>query len=443
MTSSPQPDRTPASELVRTEARALLELAMRLDGPMQCAFARATELVADAASRGKRVIVLGMGKSGLIARKIAATLCSTGTPAHFLHPAEARHGDLGMIAAGDLMIALSASGETEELLRILPAIARFQEAYQLDALPNNQQFQVLYNIAVMQIQSEKYDDALKTLADWFKVTGAQKSEAYALQANAYYRLDKYQESVDAMKKALSLTDKPNESYYQILMASYAQLEQYDEAAKVLEQQLAKNPGDVKLTTQLATVYVKGKQDQKAVDLLVAAKQKGLLTSESDYKLMGQLYDQLDKPKEGAAVLAEGFSKNIIKPSFEMYKLLGDSYALANDDAHAIEAYGKASALAKDGNVDYVRGSLLMNNDRMKEAVEALRQAIAKGSLKQPGEAQLILGDAENNVDNTPAAIAAWEKAKAYPSTRQMAEQRLKNHKGGKGPVVVKKGKTPG
>jgi len=323
------------------------------------------------------------------------------------------------------------------------AIARFQEAYQLDALPNNQQFQVLYNIAVMQIQSEKYDDALKTLADWFKVTGAQKSEAYALQANAYYRLDKYQESVDAMKKALSLTDKPNESYYQILMASYAQLEQYDEAAKVLEQQLAKNPGDVKLTTQLATVYVKGKQDQKAVDLLVAAKQKGLLTSESDYKLMGQLYDQLDKPKEGAAVLAEGFSKNIIKPSFEMYKLLGDSYALANDDAHAIEAYGKASALAKDGNVDYVRGSLLMNNDRMKEAVEALRQAIAKGSLKQPGEAQLILGDAENNVDNTSAAIAAWEKAKAYPSTRQMAEQRLKNHKGGKGPVVVKKGKTPG
>jgi len=124
MTSSPQPDRTPASELVRTEARALLELAMRLDGPMQCAFARATELVADAASRGKRVIVLGMGKSGLIARKIAATLCSTGTPAHFLHPAEARHGDLGMIAAGDLMIALSASGETEELLELLPMLER-------------------------------------------------------------------------------------------------------------------------------------------------------------------------------------------------------------------------------------------------------------------------------------------------------------------------------
>ena len=119
-----QTERTEPAELVRTEARALLELAMRLDGPMAAPFARATELVVAAAGRGSRVIVLGMGKSGLIARKIAATLRSTGTPAHFLHPAEALHGDLGMIAAGDVVVALSASGETEELLTLLPALQR-------------------------------------------------------------------------------------------------------------------------------------------------------------------------------------------------------------------------------------------------------------------------------------------------------------------------------
>lgn len=119
-----QTERTGPAELVRTEARALLELAMRLDGPMQGAFARAVELMVDAAAGGHRVIVLGMGKSGLIARKIAATLCSTGTAAHFLHPAEARHGDLGMVAAGDVVVALSASGETEELLDLLPALVR-------------------------------------------------------------------------------------------------------------------------------------------------------------------------------------------------------------------------------------------------------------------------------------------------------------------------------
>jgi len=119
-----QLERTDAAEVVRAEARALLELAMRLDGPMLAPFARAAELVVEAAARGKRVIVLGMGKSGLIARKIAATLCSTGTPAHFLHPAEALHGDLGMIATGDIVVALSLSGETEDLLALLPALQR-------------------------------------------------------------------------------------------------------------------------------------------------------------------------------------------------------------------------------------------------------------------------------------------------------------------------------
>lgn len=124
MASSTKAEETRPSELVRTEARALLELAMRLDGPMAAPFARAVELVLKAAAGGHRAILLGMGKSGLIARKIAATLCSTGTPAHFLHPAEALHGDLGMITAGDVVVALSASGETEELLALLPALLR-------------------------------------------------------------------------------------------------------------------------------------------------------------------------------------------------------------------------------------------------------------------------------------------------------------------------------
>src|ERR1035437_6440345 len=123
-TMTTEMERTRASELVRTEARALLELAMRLDGPMLEPFARAVELAVETAGRGNRVILLGMGKSGLIARKIAATLCSTGTPAHFLHPADALHGDLGMVAAGDVVVALSSSGETEEVLALLPAFGR-------------------------------------------------------------------------------------------------------------------------------------------------------------------------------------------------------------------------------------------------------------------------------------------------------------------------------
>jgi len=305
------------------------------------------------------------------------------------------------------------------------AIKQFRAAYDADALPNNSHFTLLYQIAQLQVQDEKYQDSLTTLDEFFKATGGvNKAEAYALQGNDYYRLDKFQQAIDSINKALSMTDKPSDNWFQILMASYTELEQYDQAADVLKKQLAKTPDDTKMIRQLAAIYVRAKQDDKAIAVLADAKQKNLLTTEDDYKLATQVYDQADKPKDGAAFLKEGFDKGIVKPSYAMYKLLGDSYALGQDDAHAIDAYGKASPLSKDGNIDYVRGSLLLNNDRAKEAVEALKQAVAKGSLKQPGETYILLGDSYNQLDDTADAVAAWQKAKGYPSSQKMAEQRL-------------------
>ena len=106
-----------AAQTFEIEARALLGLAARQgDG-----FAGA--VAAMLACRG-RVIVMGMGKSGHVGRKIAATLASTGTPAFFVHPAEASHGDLGMVQAGDVVLAISNSGESDELAAILPALRR-------------------------------------------------------------------------------------------------------------------------------------------------------------------------------------------------------------------------------------------------------------------------------------------------------------------------------
>jgi arabinose-5-phosphate isomerase len=114
--------------LVRTEAAALEALATRLEGPMATAFDQAVELILHCGEARGRVVVTGMGKSGIIAQKIAATLSSTGSPALFLHPAEAVHGDLGVLMPGDVVVALSASGETEEILRLLATLKRKGDA---------------------------------------------------------------------------------------------------------------------------------------------------------------------------------------------------------------------------------------------------------------------------------------------------------------------------
>ncbi len=107
-----------AKEVFDIEANSIFKLKDRIDN----SFVRAIDIIY--ASKGK-VVVTGMGKSGLIGRKIASTLCSTGTPAVFLHPAESTHGDSGIISRNDVVIAISNSGETQELLNLLPLILRF------------------------------------------------------------------------------------------------------------------------------------------------------------------------------------------------------------------------------------------------------------------------------------------------------------------------------
>src|SRR5664279_1544215 len=124
----PGQDALSPAALVRLEAAALEGLATRLEGAMAADFDRAIELIMRCGDCNGRVVVTGMGKSGIIAQKIAATLSSTGSPALFLHPAEAVHGDLGVLMPGDVVIALSASGETEEILRLLATLKRKGDA---------------------------------------------------------------------------------------------------------------------------------------------------------------------------------------------------------------------------------------------------------------------------------------------------------------------------
>ncbi|TQR42411.1 KpsF/GutQ family sugar-phosphate isomerase [Campylobacter sp. MIT 12-8780] len=108
-----------AKEVFEIEAKTLQDLALRLDEK----FVKAIELILTIKGR---CVISGMGKSGHIGAKIAATLASTGTPSFFMHPAEALHGDLGMLTSEDLLLAISNSGETEEILKLIPAVKRRQ-----------------------------------------------------------------------------------------------------------------------------------------------------------------------------------------------------------------------------------------------------------------------------------------------------------------------------
>jgi tetratricopeptide (TPR) repeat protein len=310
------------------------------------------------------------------------------------------------------------------------AITATARAIELNSLPNNAHYGLMYQLAQFQVQTEKYDDALATLARFKKETGSENADQLALLGNIYYRLDKYQEAADTMKLAIAASTEPKESWNQILMASLFELDQYGEAAKVIQAQLAKTPNDIKLLKQLATIYVNDDKYPQAIEVLSKAKEKGLIASSADYVQLAKLYANADKPKEAAATLKEGMSKGVVEANFDNNKLLGDVCSQAEDDPCAIEAYEKASAQSKDGNADYQLGYLLFYADRGAEAKTALQRAIQKGGLRQEGEAYIILGDVESYANNESAALAAWNKAEGFPSTKTMAAQRIKAIKSG-------------
>ncbi|HEY6544543.1 MAG TPA: tetratricopeptide repeat protein, partial [Dokdonella sp.] len=245
-----------------------------------------------------------------------------------------------------------------------------------------------------------------------------------------YRLDQFQPAIDTMKKAMSMTDTANDSWTQILMASYFELDQYDEAAKIVQEQLAKNPNDKKLVNQLATIYIQGDKLPQALEVLARAKSQGLITTGEDYTQLSKLYANAENPKEAAALMKEGFSKGVIEKNYDNYKLMGDVCSQAEDDACAIEGYTKAAPLGQDGNVDYQLGYLLYYGEKSADAIAALDRAISRGSLRQEGEAYLLRGDAKNDLGQDAGALADWRKAQAFPSTKVMADQRIKAATGG-------------
>lgn len=313
------------------------------------------------------------------------------------------------------------------------AIALQKQALDSNALPNNNYFQGLQSLAQMYIADEDYDKALATTDTWISQSGAQAPEIYALRGNAYYRLQKYPEAVAAIEKARTLSKEPQPSWDQIEMASYFAMDQYDKAAKLAEAALAKDPNNSSLLQNVVVIYINAHQTDKALALLERARANGQIKDESGYMNMAKMYDNLaqsgpdTKANAGKAVevLKEGMDKGIVPPSFDSYKLLGDSYGIAGDYKNAVIAYGKASPDAKTGEVDFLRGQMLENLDRHKEAVEALNQAIAKGGFKRVGAAYLTLGNAELGLDNKSAAIEAYKKAEQDPETAADARRTLK------------------
>jgi tetratricopeptide (TPR) repeat protein len=306
------------------------------------------------------------------------------------------------------------------------AIELNRQAVALDALDNRAQFSLLFQQAQLTLMEERYAESLAAIDEWLRLSGKETGEALALKGNALYRLERHDEAIAALDRAIQITDKPQGSWYQLLIASYSDAGRTAEAAARVEALLANDPGNKGLAQQAANLYLELEQHDKAAATLRGAYDRGLLTTHEDLRALWQLYAYIGQPDQAKAVIDDGLAKGIVRDEWSVWKSLGDAYANAERWAEAVAAYNRAAPGAPDGELDFLRGQLMIQETgQVAEGKAAMQAAIARGGLKREGEAWILIGMAETELGNTDAAVAAYRKALNFESSRKMAESWLK------------------
>jgi tetratricopeptide (TPR) repeat protein len=310
------------------------------------------------------------------------------------------------------------------------AIAAYKQLLDLNSVPNDTYFDSMYNMVQAYLVDGQYQAALDELKVWREQGRRDTADAYAVEGNAYYRLQKYPEAIAAMKKAIAMSDKPKDSWNSILMASYAESGQAGQASGFLDDQLAKDPTNKALVHNALVIYTQANQSDKAVALLDREQKQGMITTDEDYVSAAKFYASIAqneaKPEialQGAQLLQQGLDKGVVKASADNYKLLGDSYLVAQKEDKALGAYAKASPLSANGDVDYMRAEILGSQTEWVQARDVLQKGIARG-VTHTGKAYLLLGKLNLGAKDKAAARAAFTKAAQEAETRDEAKAQL-------------------
>ncbi|MBD7924233.1 tetratricopeptide repeat protein [Xanthomonas sp. CFBP 8703] len=265
-----------------------------------------------------------------------------------------------------------------------------QQAIQFNGLDNNGHFQSMLMLAQLQLQDDETAAGLASLDKFLAESKSTRPEDLILKGQALYQTERYQEAIPVLQQAIAASPQPKDSWNQLLMASYAAAGQTGEAVKAAEALAAKTPNDKKAQLNLASMYMQADQMDKAAAVMDKLRAAGQLTDEKEYKQLYSIYANTDKKeKDVISVINEGLQKGILKPDYQTYLALAQSYYYTDQVPQAIENWQKAAPLSKDGETYLNLAKVLHQEGRIPEAKQAAQQALAKG-VKKPEDAKKII-----------------------------------------------------
>jgi len=305
------------------------------------------------------------------------------------------------------------------------AIRTYEKMLAIPTLEPQMAKQTTYTLVQLLTMEEQYSKALSTLNKWFTMEPNPAPEPYILKAQILYNLQQYPEMIPAIESAMQIArDRGNpvkEDWYGLLNFAYFQQENY---AKVRDIQkiLLQNWPKARYWKSLAGAYTELGEDDKLIYAYDAAHTQGMLTKDTEFITMAQLYLQAEVPYKAGKLLQEKMDAGVVPKSEKNYRLLSQAWMLAQEDDKAIPALIEAARLSTDGELDQRLANAYLNTGNYSECVKSANTALRKGGLKNPDNIQISLGMCLYNLREYSAAKAAFDEASRTPRSSRQADQ---------------------
>ena len=314
---------------------------------------------------------------------------------------------------------LYSSGDTTR------AIASFEAMLEIPSLEPAARKRTLYTLAQLLMSEERFDESLIRLNQWFDLEENPSSTAWVLLGQNHYQLGNYEAMISPIENAIALAHEQGketkEDWYALLSFAYFQREDYSKVRN-LHKILIENWPRKRYWTTIAGAFSELGDEVNLIAAYDALHTQGLLTEESEFVTLAQLYLQREVPYKAAVLLQEQIDAGNVATDARNYRLLSQAWSLAQEDEKAIPALIEAARMTDDGELDVRLGNSYLNLGRYEQCVAAVQRGIEKGGLKKPEHAYISLGMCLYNLRKYREAMNAFQEAGEVPGTRRTATQ---------------------
>ena len=304
------------------------------------------------------------------------------------------------------------------------AIFAYENVLMQADLPLGMETTTRFTLCQLYFQQEDYQDSLDMLSEWFAIAENPGPDPYILRAQIFYQLEQFREGIEPVLQAIEVAEIQGktlqENWYRLLNVFYYELEDFPNVINVLRTIIDTWPKR-EYFVQLSAMYGQEGDDIRQLALYQTAFEAGWLQRSNEYVQLSQLLLQAEVPVKAALIMEDGLNEGIVESTENNWRVLAQSWQLAQEDEKAIPALGRAAGLSDDGELDLRLAQSHQNLANWQDCIDAARDALRKGDLRREDQGNMILGACLFELEEYGQARTAFRTAEEDTRSRTSAQ----------------------